>query len=48
MGGKIGVNIAEEKKDRFDGVIAVGAALLCGDDNKSGCGNKKKHEQTHI
>lgn len=46
MGGQIVVKIAEEKKDRFDGVIAVGAGLLCEDNDPSMCENKdnfKKH-----
>ena len=41
MGGEIVVKIAEEKKDRFDGVIAVGAALLCADEYKVMCEDKE-------
>lgn len=41
MGGKIVVDIAEEKKDRFDGVIAIGAALLCADEYKVMCEDKE-------
>jgi len=40
MGGQIVVKIAEEKKDRFDGVLAVGAALLCDDNDPSMCEDK--------
>jgi hypothetical protein len=41
MGGEIVVKIAEEKKDRFDGVISVGAALLCADEYKVMCEDKE-------
>ena len=41
MGGKIVVKIAEQKKDRFDGILSIGVALLCEDNDKSMCEDKK-------
>lgn len=35
MGGKIAVQLAEEPYGRFDGVLAVGAALMCDDNGTS-------------
>lgn len=35
MGGKIALQLAEEPKGRFDGVLAIGAALLCDDNGTS-------------
>lgn len=35
MGGKIALKIAEDRKGAVDGVLAIGAALLCGDSKES-------------
>ncbi|MDD2806418.1 MAG: alpha/beta hydrolase [Elusimicrobiales bacterium] len=35
MGGKIAVQLAEEPRGRFDGVLAIGAALMCDDNGTS-------------
>lgn len=47
MGGKIAVKIAEEKPGRFDGVLAVGAALLC-DDNGTSSEKNRKYFKKHT
>ncbi len=40
MGGKIALRIAEEERHQFDGILAIGAALLCEDNDISMCEDK--------